>query len=312
MDPNSVQGRGVLGSLANLPYMDPAIAQSPMHSQLAVQRGTQFIQNNPIVLQREAAQKAADERRGLVKSMIGDYSQQGQVGFQEGLGAFDNPAGFDLTRQDRITRAGELEAGKTTAKLEAQRPFKDEDLQRSLRLKQTPGARATGPGGAGTGNQPGGDVVSSVTNEDIGRMEKMLKGNKEFFTETQTGGSFSGKSTKSLNEVGTQVLESAADKLSRMKKKNPLLAVKQAMTEYKEKQGNIMSQMPPKPGNLNQRQAPQPNQAPAPTAPPQTKVSTQDPATSQKIAALKARGVPDEKIKAALKADGLNPEDYGL
>ena len=34
--------------------------------------------------------------------------------------------------------------------------------------------------------------------------------------------------------------------------------------------------------------------------------------TVQKIAAARAKGIPDDKIREALKADGLNPKDYGF
>lgn len=78
------------------------------------------------------------ERLGLVKGFLGDAFKQGDIGFQEGLGGFNSPSSFSLTREDRITRISELEAGKTTAREKVQEPFRNAALQRQIRLKQTP------------------------------------------------------------------------------------------------------------------------------------------------------------------------------
>lgn len=220
MDPNSAQGKGILSSLATLPYIDPSINQSPTHSQLAVQRGTQFIQQNPLVQQRELAQKAQEERMGLVKSLVGEGYKQNQMGFQEGLGAFDNPAGYDLSRQERISRSAE----KTGALEKAKGPEWDrrqaQKTADAIRKKQTPTWKQLRGGGGGGGDKQSTGPVSSVTTAEIGRMEKAYLRNSEYAEEGIDG-------KPMLNQRGQNALNKAAEALAGQKKKNPLRAIKE-------------------------------------------------------------------------------------
>jgi len=309
MDPNSMQGKGVLSSLSTLPYIDPVINRSPVHSQLAVQRGTQFIQNNPLVLQREAAQKAAEERMGLVKTMTGDMFKQGDVGFQEGLGAFDNPRGFDLSRQDRIARKGELEAGKTTARQMAQEPFRDRSLQRSLQLKQTPGARATGGGGG-----PEGGPVNTLSPSTSSSIEKRFMKYGRYRTET--GQNAMGNPIYELNPRGQRVREIAEEMYAGTKKPNWGAIERKAMAQ-EQKEFSAMGKMgqaeAQHPGNTAAKFGAYADSQPKSTPPaPPAKTPASQATTQQKIETLRSRGIPAETIREALKADGINPAEYGL
>lgn len=217
MDPNSAQGKGILSSLATLPYIDPSINQSPTHSQLAVQRGTQFIQQNPLVQQRELAQKAQEERMGLVKSLVGEGYKQNQMGFQEGLGAFDNPAGYDLPREERNRRSQERQFGQTTAQYQAAEPYKEKANQRT---RENAVFRKSLKGGGGGGDSGGSDIVSSATEGEINKIQRQLMQYPEY---VETG--LDGKPT--LNALGQNAAYKAAEILQTQKKKNYLKAAKE-------------------------------------------------------------------------------------
>lgn len=330
MDPNSTQGRGVLGSLAAIPYVDPIVNESPVHQQFVTQRGIQHIQQNPLVQQREMAKKAQEERMGLVKSMIGEGFTQNQMGFQEGLGAFDNPAGYDLSREERNRRSQERQFGQTTAGEKAKEPFRDIAMKREIQKKQAPSYKQL-QGGGGTVTPSPSAPISSVTSAEIGRMQGMLLNNSEY----QEMG-LDGK--PSLNDRGRNALNKAAEALSMQKKKNPLRAIKEGRdAEVKEFQAQREKTSTPE-GRLdvlrNRATTPEAQErireieqqmrqggvqpTPTPTAGQQTPQEAatqatqgQDAATMQKINTLKSRGVPPERIKEALEAEGLNPADYG-
>jgi hypothetical protein len=307
VNPSSSGATEAMNYGRQLPQVNPKVYENPYTAQRYLARANQFIENDPITLRQKAQENLEKERLGLVKGFLGDAFKQGDIGFQEGLSGYDAPATFNLSRQDRITRKGELEAGKTTARERAQEPFRDAALQRQMRLKQTPGARAIGSGGGGSGNTDG-EILSSVSNEDLGRMEKMLMRSSEFRTEQANS---SGNMTRVLNNAGAEVLNLAADKLARMKKKNPLLALKQATEEYKaqwkEKENIIQGA---------DRAANQVLSAPKPNATtPQQQANTvqgrKDPNIEQKISKALQLGRTPEQIKKALVTDGLNPAIYG-
>lgn len=219
IDPNSAQGKGVLSSLATLPYIDPVINKSPTHSQLAVQRGTQFIQNNPLVQQRELAQKAQEERMGLVKSLVGEGYKQNQMGFQEGLGAFDNPAGYDLPREERNRRSQERQFGQTTAQYQAAEPYKEMANQRT-RENAVFRKSLKGSGGGGSGGGEADAIVSSATEGEINKIQRQLMQYPEY---VEMG--LDGKPT--LNALGQNAAYKAAEILQTQKKKNYLKAAKE-------------------------------------------------------------------------------------
>ncbi len=330
-----------------LPQVNPKVFENPYTAQRYLARANQFIENDPITLQRKAQENFEKERLGLLKGFLGDAFKQGDIGFQEGLSGYDAPATFNLSRQDRITRKGELEAGKTTARELAQEPFRDAALQRQIRLKQTPGARAIGSDGGENG------IFSAITPQDLKHMEGGIK-TKSDYVLTVPDPNDPTKKIKYLNQRGELALEIAADKLSRMKKKNPLLALREATIEEQiiyenslspekkfwqnetrklQQQGiyrlgvdrkvqELLPGMPEptSPPNLivpkSTLQFSEPNQAQ--TAPPitgQQQTSApgirQDSSTIEKInQAIMVGATPDE-IRRALVDEGKNPSDYG-
>lgn len=209
----SGQGGGIL------PTTNPDVLKNPYTGQVYTYLQNQMIQNNPDVMAAEQAQKAQEERRGLVKSMIGEGYKQNQMGFQEGLGAFDNPAGYDLSRQERISRSAE----RTGALEEAKGPEWDrrqaQKTADAITKKQTPTWKQL-QGGGGGAKDGGGGPVSSVTTAEIGRMEKAYLRNSEYQDVGMDG-------KPSLNERGQNALNKAADILAGQKKKNPLRAIKE-------------------------------------------------------------------------------------
>lgn len=328
IDPNSAQGRGVLSSLATLPPIDPVVNKSPVHSQLVFQRGNQFIQNNPLVQQREQAQK---EQEAITKARSQAF---GGLARQRDIGTADIGPGIlgqrDFTSEQLQQAQARGRGLSVTEQEKAKEPGRKARFAERLQLKQTPGARAMGSGGGGEAKDGGGGPVSSVTTAEIGRMEKTYLRNSEY----QDIG-IDGKPM--LNERGQNALNKAADILAGQKKKNPLRAIKEGRdAEMKEFQAQQEKTSTPE-GRLDvlrgRATTPEAQQrlqeveqqleegqqaAPAPTATQQTPQeratqATQGPdaATAQKINTLKSRGVSPEKIKQALEAEGLNPADYG-
>lgn len=318
IDPNSMQGKGILSSLSTMPYIDPVINKSPTHSQLAVQRGTQFIQNNPLVQQRETAQKATEQRMGLTGNMIGDAFKQNEVGFQEGLGAFDNPAGFNLTREDRNLRSQERQFGQTTAQYKAAEPFKEKSMQRSIQLKQTPGARAMG-----AGDSEGG-AANTISPGTFNTLQKQVLRYPQY--RTQTGyNAMSGQPTYELNDRGRRVSEIIEQQYTITKKPNYGEIERRAIAQEAKEYGSLseMERARRSGSTAEQFKAfanPQsPGAAtppPTPTSAPQQQVEAvqgqKDPAIEQKISKALQMGRTPEQIKDALKADGINPAMYGL
>lgn len=220
--PTGVDEQSLMQSFSNVPPVPPEIAKSNAAFQIFNQRYSDVLANNPASIQQEIQRKAQENRLGLVKEMAGTGFQQNQMGWGETLGAFDSPDTYSLPREERLNRLGQREGALTTGRMAAQEPFKQSAFNRSVQLKQTPGARAIGTGG----NDVTGGPLSSVTVGEIGRFEKMLSGNKAYSFEDAYG-------KKQLNERGMDVMNRASEILGTMKKKNPLKAYKMAVDQEK-------------------------------------------------------------------------------
>lgn len=222
--PTGVDEQSLMQSFSNVPPVPPEIAKSNAAFQIFNQRYSDVLENNPANIQREIQRKAQENRLGLVKEMAGTGFQQNQMGWGETLGAYDNPNAYNLPREERLNRLGQREGALTTGRMAAQEPFKEIAMQRSMQLKQTPGAKAIG---TGAGDTTTGGPVSTVTVGEIGRFEKMLSGNKDYsYVDAATG-------KKVLNDRGMDVMNRASEILGTMKKKNPLLAYKKAVDAEK-------------------------------------------------------------------------------
>ena len=288
-----------MSNASQLPEIDPSIGRSNLASQLAYSKGNQFIQQNPLIQQRamdEETQKQILKSRGQAFGRLAGQRDIGTADIDPGIRGQMNFTSPEL--QDAQARG----RGKSvTAEEAAREPGRKARFQERMTLKQTPGARAIGSGGGGgkgSGDDTGG-IVSSATDTDIRQMSRALMARTEF---AQSG--LSGK--KELNANGQRTLERAAEIIQTQKKKNPLRAVKQAIDEF-----NFHSSNPP---TIDTAGPTTPSQG-APQQTPQEAAAGasggQDAATQQKISTLKSRGVPPERIKQALEAEGLNPADYG-
>jgi hypothetical protein len=243
--------------------------------------------------------------------------KQNQVGFQEGLGAFDNPAGFNLTREDRNLRSQERQLGQTTAQYKAAEPFKEKALQRQMRLKQTPGARAIGSG-------VGDGVTNTISPGTFNTLQKQVLRYPQY--RTQTGyNAMSGQPTYELNDRGRRVAEIIEQQYSTTKKPNYGEIERRAIAQEAKEHGSLSEmERARRTGSTAEQfkafestQSPAaPSPTPAPTSAPQQQVEAvqgqKDPAIEQKISKALQMGRTPEQIKDALKADGINPAMYGL
>lgn len=250
------QEQDLMQYFSQVPQLPSEVFNAPEISNVVSSRYADVIANNPYNIQRQMQAEAQKARTGLVKEMVGESYKQNQMGFQEGLGAFDRPTAYDLPREERNRRIGDTQYSRTTGQYEAAEPFKENAYNRSVQLRQTPTYAQLNKG---TG--PEGGPVSSVTTTDLNKFENIL-GQKSIYAYTDK---LSNK--KILNQRGNDVLNRAADILSMQKKKNPLSAIKQAMDSEKavfnalpvERRMEIMGRPPLK---INQQLIPQPDRLP--------------------------------------------------
>lgn len=224
VDPNSGGAQAAIDWGRNSmvdPYAASKIVQNPYAGNMLYQMTLQRQQNDPYLLNQEAERAMQKKAFDIRAEVIGKRGEQNLIGTDE-LGNLIYGR-TELPRPEALKRLGEREGAVTTGRMSAQEPFKVNAFNRSVQLKQTPGARAIGAGD----NGPTGGPVSTVTVGEIGRFEKMLGNNSAY--------SFEDKSTgkRYLNSRGNDALNRAADILSMQKKKNPLLAIKRAIDQEK-------------------------------------------------------------------------------
>lgn len=276
------QGGGILptGPMDLVPSNQnmAAIQKSPLASEMVRARQQQFLQNDPYFLQQAAKRKQQESMQELNKQLGFETFKQNQGGTQTARDIF---GGGDITQEQRNILSGQ----RTTALEDAKALAKEKAMARKAQLKPpmaSPGAVTTRVSEA----QGQGEIVSAVTPSDISRMEKVLMSQKDFSEETVDG--------KRLNVNGENVLNQAADILSRQKKKNPLLAIKQAKEQYQKETRTDTQAFTSFAGQRAPAKQPQITE---PT--PQQKATQMT--NEQKIQILRQRGVPEEEIQKALR-----------
>ena len=222
--PTSPEGQVYMDAFSNIPPVPPEIAKSNAAFQIFNQRYSDALQNNPATLQREIQQKAQENRMGLVKDLASQGYTQNQMGFQEALGAYDQPSTYDLPREERNRRSQERQFGMSQAQWEAGEPYKVEASKRALFNKQQPGY--------GAGADAGGPV-NAITLDAYNKSRQLIANKYPHLSQTVMDENL--KKIKVPNARGDRVAEIFVDLKSRTKKPNdPQLMGKSVQLEAKE------------------------------------------------------------------------------
>ena len=303
------------------------VQRSPLASQLVYQQANQAMKYDPYIQQQESqkqTQKAImDTRAKAAESNVGSRT----LGFGDIPGLVQGTVNPTAEQMQQSYATGQGMA--TTTRGQAQEPFKDTALQRSIQLKRTPGARAIGVGGEGGSQQTISPGFLSSASKSITKLPQYR---------TEVGRDAQQRPIYELNDRGQRILDIGSQLYQTQKHPNWNAvmgkAVQQETKEFKALQSQTQQQMQTPQGRIDMlRNRPditpeaqqrlqelqgqvqgQPKQVLPPQGEAQRKASTQtkiDPVIMQKVQDAASLGSTPDEIRKGLKDDGYNPADYG-
>lgn len=312
------------------------INKSNYASQYLYPRVQQYIQNDPYFVAQEQARKQQEAITNARSRAFGGLATQRDIGTETIGPGIMGKMDFSAPQLQESHATGQ--GLSTTATETAKEPFRKAALQRSIQLKQTPGARAMGTGGGdgtGTYNTVNPDFKGKVVRSLVDRYSQFRKQ-----VMSATGIPMKDKNGKPIYEPAPEtyaVADIAAEMWAGTKKPNYNKIETMAVQEYKKQRreqsagkapslekaaGGIlrsptaMQNLPkPTPGEAKETPLPTalPNIAPAPSAPaspaPSTTVTAQQMINA--ISKAKAAGESGAFIRDMIKAKGFKPEDFG-